>query len=152
MHDAPTGVSEPGRGKSYLPEESPLADLGDFFAVNTGTPFGQNLQDRIDLAYTMAVLSDSRRKNPDTGETMLAGDEALLGTIYFDEEGRFEDIWDIKYGEHEERRLGLPFPPSPTNIGRWLYGPEYEANVPIVKGRARMRHNLDLPIFIEGID
>ena len=126
-----------------LLQESPLSDLGDFFAVNIGTPFGQNLQDRIDLAYTMAVLGDKRRKNPDTGEIMLAGDEALLGTMYFDEEGRFEDIWDIKYGEHEDKWLGLPFPFSPTKIGRWLYGPAYETNVPIVKGRASMLEGID---------
>ena len=145
MHDAPTGIFEAGMGKEYSPEESPLLDMGDYFSINPETKLGKNLQGVIDLVYTASRLYGETKTNPDTGEEMLSGPESLLGDIFFDEYGRFTDVWDIKEGEHEStvppaslinrEGWGAWLESLGFNIGRKVAGPSYEKNVPTVKGR-----------------
>jgi len=149
----------PGVGKSYTKEESPLTDYGDYFGVNPQTKFGKNLQDRLDYYFTQAKLYKDYRENPDTGKLMLAGDDPLLGSVYFDEDGNFVDVWDISEGEHESPIPPLDFIFNPRksflsslgyNIGRRIAGEDYEKNVPIVKGRAHLLGDLSPYMGREG--
>ena len=149
-----------GTGKSYTKEESPLLDYGDYFGVNPETEFGENLQDRLDFYFTQAKLYKNYKKNPDTGESMLAGEDPLLGTVYFDERGNFVDVWDIAEGEHESTSppLGQIFDPNKSwlsslgfNIGRKIAGPDYQKNIPIIKGRAYLLDDINPYIGREGL-
>ena len=126
------------KGTSYLPEESPLSEVEtNIFEVNQETEFGKNLQDRINLAYTLALLNDSYRTNPDTGEEMLTWEEELLGNVYFDESGKFEDVWDIGIGEYEPIFTNEGHPLSvPLNIARYFGQDAFQMNIPKIKGQA----------------
>jgi len=160
MHDAPTGTYEAGMGKEYSPEESPLIDMGDYFNINPETLLGKNRQEMIDFAYTAAKLYGDTKTNPDTGVEMLSGPESLLGDIYFDQYGRFTDVWDIKEGEYESTvpPMSLINREGPGawlesllfNVGRKVAGPDYEKNVPIVKGRGYLLDDISPYIGREG--
>ena len=151
---------------SYFPEQSPLLETEtNMFNVNPDTEFGKNLQDRIDMSYSQAVLGNTYGINPDTGERMLKGTEPLLGDIYFDEDGNFEDVWDIGIGKYEES--GSHVLSQLLDYFRKSQQDKYQMNIPTVKGKARnlksidslqnqynpeYQGGLDLPLFIEGIN
>jgi len=121
-------------GESALdPSESPLIEVEpNVFEVNLNTKAGKNLQGRWDLAYSR---SRHQRKdhNPDRDyKEMYKGEEPLLGDIYFDEEGNFEDIWNISLDEHEPIL-------TPTNLARMIGTPLLEVNKPVVRGKATYR-------------
>jgi hypothetical protein len=118
---------------AYDPSESPLIEVRpNVFEVNPDTRAGKALQGRWDLAYSRA-RHQRQDLNPDRDyDPMYKGEEPLLGDIYFDEEGNFEDIWNISVDEHEPLL-------TPTNIGRRLGAPLLEANQPVVRGRATYR-------------
>ena len=133
-------------GESALdPSESPLIEVEpNVFEVNPDTKAGRALQGRWDLAYSRArhqrwpeghfLEGELKRDlNPDRDyEPMLKGEEPLLGDIYFDEEGNFEDIWNISVDKHEPLL-------TPTNLIRRIGAPLLEMNQPIVRGKATYR-------------
>tara|TARA_R100000152_G_C6671537_1_gene107731 strand:- start:35 stop:694 length:660 start_codon:yes stop_codon:yes gene_type:complete len=127
---------------AYDPSKSPIKEVEpNVFEINTSTEFGKVLQSRIDLAYSRARHQKwpeghflegelKRDLNPDRDyEPMLKGEEPLLGDIYFDEEGNFEDVWNISVDEHEPLL-------TPTNLIRKIGAPLLEMNQPIVRGKA----------------
>ena len=119
---------------AYDPSESPLIEVEpNVYEANPNTKAGKRLQRRWDLAYSRARHARKDR-NPDRDyQLMLKGEEPLLGDVYFDEEGSFEDVWNISLDEHE-------FPMgSLGNIMRTLGSPLLEANQPIVRGKATYR-------------
>jgi len=121
-------------GESALdPSESPLIEVEpNVFEVNPNTKAGRALQGRWDLAYSRAI-HQRKDRNPDRDyELMHKGEEPLLGDIYFDEEGNFEDIWNISVDEHEPLL-------TPTNLIRRIGAPLLEMNQPIVRGKATYR-------------
>ena len=121
-------------GESALdPSESPLTEVEpNVFEVNPSTKAGRNLQGRWDLAYSRARHARKDR-NPDRDyQLMLKGEEPLLGDVYFDEEGNFEDLWNISLDKHESRL-------TPTNILRAVGAPLMESNTPVVRGKATYR-------------
>jgi hypothetical protein len=115
----------------YRPEESPLREIDvNKFIPNPETKHGRDWQDRIDLSYSQARVKNVYGYNPDKNyKYMLKGQEELLGDIFFDEEGNFEDIWNISVDEHEPIL-------TPTNLIRRLGAPLFEMNVPTITGRA----------------
>ena len=118
----------------YSPEESPLEKTGvNEFTPNPETKFGKGFQDRLDLAFTQAVAKDIYDYNPDRNyKLMLKGEEELLGDVYFDEEGNFEDKWNVSVDWHEPIL-------TPTNLLRRLGSPLFEMNTPVIKGKATYR-------------
>tara|TARA_R100001082_G_C4288536_1_gene127133 strand:+ start:51 stop:680 length:630 start_codon:yes stop_codon:yes gene_type:complete len=118
----------------YSPEESPLEKTGvNEFTPNPETKFGKGFQDRLDLAFTQAVAKDIYAYNPDRNyKLMLKGKEELLGDVYFDEEGNFEDKWNVSVDRHEPIL-------TPTNLLRRLGSPLFEMNTPVIKGKATYR-------------
>ena len=133
-------------GESALdPSESPLIEVEpNVFEVNPNTKAGKALQGIWDLAYSRAghqrwpeghfLEGELKRDlNPDRDyEPMLKGEEPLLGDIYFDDEGNFEDLWNISVDDHEPVL-------TPTNLVRRLGAPLLEMNTPIVRGKATYR-------------
>ena len=133
-------------GESALdPSESPLIEVEpNVFEVNPNTKAGRSLQGRWDLAYSRArhqrwpkghrLEGELKRDlNPDRDyEPMLKGEEPLLGDIYFDDEGNFEDLWNVSVDEHEPVL-------TPTNLARRLGAPLLEMNTPIIRGKATYR-------------
>jgi len=118
-------------GEAILdPKESPLIEVEpNIFEVNPDTKAGKNLQDRWNLAYSRA-RHQRKDLNPDRDyKPMYKGEEPLLGDIYFDEEGNFEDVWNISVDEHEPLL-------TPTNLMRRIGAPLLEMNQPIVRGKA----------------
>ena len=118
----------------YSPEESQLEKTGvNEFTPNPETKFGKGFQDRLDLAFTQAVAKDIYDYNPDRNyKLMLKGEEELLGDVYFDEEGNFEDKWNVSVDWHEPIL-------TPTNLLRRLGSPLFEMNTPVIKGKATYR-------------
>ena len=118
---------------AYDPKESPLIEVEpNVFEVNTNTESGRALQGMWDLAYSRA-RHQRKDRNPDRGyKPMYKGEEPLLGDIYFDEAGNFEDIWIISLDPHEPRI-------TPTNLARRLGAPLLEVNKPVVRGKATYR-------------
>ena len=117
---------------SYKPEESSVKEVGpNEYIPNPESDFGKNLQTMIDLAFSRAVHQE-KEMNPDTGEMMYKGEEELLGDIYFDEEGNFEDIWDFRLEEREDRTANL------DNLLRHHFR-DLQVNVPVVRGKATYR-------------
>jgi len=119
---------------TYTKEESPLLYLGeDRFAVNPESEHGKEFQRRINYAYTTALNKGPEKGmdiNPDTGKLMYKGEEDLLGDIYFNESGQFEDKWNISLDEYEP--IG-----TPVNLFRMLSAPLLERNIPKVLGEAK---------------
>ena len=118
---------------TYRKEESPLSYQGqDSFTVNPETAYGKELQDRLNYAFTRSVNRGDRGMdiNPDTGKLMYKGEEQLLGSVYFNELGEFEDRWDLGVDWYEPIA-------KPINILRRLGEPLLEMNVPVVRGTAK---------------
>ena len=128
-------IKEMDEEASYLPEQSPLTEImNNIFEVNPNTEFGQNLQDRINVAYSLAK---EYGQNPDTGEMMLKGKEPLLGDVYFDKSGNFEDVWDVGIGEFESiHPKGTNPLEALINLFRMMGQDKYQMNRPVVRGRA----------------
>ena len=121
-------------GESALdPSESPLIEVEpNVFEVNPNTKAGRALQGRWDLAYSRAKHQRMDR-NPDKNyQKMYKGEEPLLGDVYFDEEGNFEDVWSISVDQHEPVL-------TPTNLLRRIGAPLLEVNKPVVRGKATYR-------------
>ena len=118
----------------YRPEESPLREISSSrYTPNPETKFGKSWQDRLDLAYSQARSKNVYGYNPDKNyKYMLKGQEELLGDVYFDEEGNFEDLWNISVDRHEPIL-------TPTNLMRRLGAPLFEMNVPTITGKATYR-------------
>ena len=120
----------------YRPEESPLRKISSSssrYMPNPETKFGKSWQDRLDLAYSQARSKNVYGYNPDKNyKYMLKGQEELLGDVFFDEEGNFEDLWNISVDRHEPIL-------TPTNLLRRLGAPLFEMNTPVIEGQARNR-------------
>jgi len=121
---------------TYTKEESPLLHFGgDRFGVNQETEHGQEWQRRLNYAFTGAVNKGPEKGkdyNPDTGTLMYKGEEDILGDVYFNEFGDFDDKWNISLDEGEPI-LNLP----PVNLFRLLSAPLLERNIPKVWGKAK---------------
>lgn len=164
QYDAPSQTSTPGMGRSYSKEQSPLVDFGDYFGVNSESMHGKDMQDRLNYIFTAAKLNNLKSENPDTGEMMYRGEDPLLGSVYFNEFGDFTDVWDIAPGKHEplwpeEETVERGKDPLLINklqsffynIGREKAGPDYQKNIPIVKGRAYLLGEIEPYIGIQGM-
>jgi hypothetical protein len=139
---------EPMRGKSYDPSESPLKEISpNIFEVNEETVFGQNWKDRLDFAYSSAKAQGRYKDNPDRGDKrMLFYEEQLLGDVFFEEDGSFEDVWNVDLDEWEkvidrytdesgETQTGI----NKANFYRYFGSPFFQRNIPIIRGKASDR-------------
>ena len=134
-----SGRDRPFRGKKLknpvFKKTSPEGDINEQFILNPTYGASGWLQDDLDIAYTDALAKGRMRRNPDTGELQLAGNESVLGTVYFDKGGEFEDYWNIGLDPGERvfsapdgtfdfdrsklyRTLVDPFTSPPTITGR----------------------------------
>jgi len=132
---------------AYDPKESPLIEVEpNIFEVNPNTKAGKSLQGRWDLAYSRA-RHQRKDANPDRDyQEMYKGEEPLLGDIYFDDEGNFEDLWNISMDKREDvfsfdpknswrENMGTNL----TNVLRLLGTPLLEENTPTIRGKATYR-------------
>ena len=132
---------------AYDPSESPLIEVEEgVFEANPKTRAGKALQGRWDLAYSRS-RHQKKDRNPDRDyQLMLKGEEPLLGDIYFDEEGNFEDIWNISMDKREKvfsfdpkDDWGTNIDRNVTNLLRLVGAPLLERNQPVVRGKATYR-------------
>ena len=130
----------------YKPGDSPLIEVEpNIFEINPNTEFGKNLQKRIDLAYSRARESwinypDNLESNPDKeGRRMWRGEEPLLGDVYFENDGTFEDVWNVHLDPHEKLFRNFKGEFTLSNALRAILSPGFEMNEPVVRGKATHR-------------